>query len=57
MLDCSYVEAVIKWCEENNVELETAADLIKKSSPLKTKIQAEAEEVNILKKTSGTLPL
>ena len=38
-----YIEAVILWCEDNNLEIETAAGLIKKDSVIKDKIQYEAE--------------
>ena len=52
----SYIEAVILWCEKNNLELETAAYWIKKDPVIKAKIQFEAENLNILKK-GATLPI
>ena len=54
--DVDYIDAVITWCEKNNLEVETAAYWIKKDSVLKAKIQIEAENLNIIKKTSERLP-
>jgi hypothetical protein len=51
-----YIDAVILWCETNGVEVEYAANLIKKNQVLKLKIQIEAENLNYVKKTAR-LPL
>jgi hypothetical protein len=45
-----YIDAVVYWCEKNNVEVEYAAALIKKDPVFKSKIEVEAENLNILKK-------
>jgi hypothetical protein len=45
-----YIEAVVIWCENNNFEIEFAADLIKKNPLIKSKIQIEAENLNFLKR-------
>lgn len=45
-----YIEAVIYWCEKNNLEVETAAYWIKKDAVMRSKIQLEAENINVLKK-------
>lgn len=50
--EMSYIDAVIYYCEINGIELETAASLIKSSAKMKAKIQNEAEENNLLPKTS-----
>lgn len=47
-----YIDAVVHWCEKNNVEVEYAAALIKKDSVILSQIQTEAENLNILKKTA-----
>lgn len=52
-----YYEAVLLYCEANNIEIETAASLIKQNSSLKAKIQVEAENINMVKKTSARLPI
>jgi hypothetical protein len=48
----SYLDAVIFWCESNNFDVEYAASLIRKDTVMKTKIYAEAESSNNLKKVS-----
>lgn len=47
-----YIDAIIFWCESNNIEVEYAANLIKKNQVLKLKVQKEAEDLNFLKKTA-----
>jgi hypothetical protein len=52
----NYLDAVILYCEENSIEIETAATLIKGSSKFKARIQDDAEELNFLPK-SRKLPI
>jgi Phage late-transcription coactivator len=47
----SYLDAVILYCEQNQIEIETAASLIRGSTKMKSKIQDDAEELNYLPKT------
>lgn len=47
-----YFEAVMHYCEKNNLEVEAIAAVIKQNSILKAKIQLIAEDLNLLKKTS-----
>jgi hypothetical protein len=47
-----YIEAVVHWCEINNVEVELAALLVEKDPLMKSMIQTEAEDLHILKKTA-----
>jgi hypothetical protein len=51
-----YIDAVVHWCELNNVEVEYAASLVKRDSVIMSEIQTEAENLNVLKKTAK-LPL
>jgi hypothetical protein len=44
------------WCEKNKLEVETAAYWIKKDPTMKAKLQAEAENLNILKR-GARLPI
>jgi hypothetical protein len=46
----SYIDAIIHFCEKNNIDVESVPKLI--SKPLKEKIKYEATELNFLKKTS-----
>ena len=53
--DMSYVDAIVKYCEENNIEIETTARLITKQ--LKEKIQHQSAQLNLLKgRKPGVLP-
>lgn len=51
-----YIDAVVFWCQKNNLEIETAAYWIKKDPVMRSKIQVEAENMNILKK-GARLPI
>ena len=52
----NYIDAIVEYCTENEIELETVGKLV--SKPLKEKIKCEAIELNYLKSTSkGKLPL
>ena len=54
--DFNYIDAIVYYCEENKIELESVPKLI--SKPLKEKLKAEAVELNFLKRTSrARLPL
>mgnify|MGYP001476304157 FL=1 len=51
-----YMDAIIFFCEKNNVDVESVPKLV--SKPLKEKLKAEAMELNLLKRTSrAKLPL
>ena len=52
----TYMDAIIWYCEQNNIEIETTSRLISKS--LKEKIQVEAMNANMLKvEKAGKLPI
>jgi hypothetical protein len=51
-----YIDAVVFWCQKNNLEIETAAYWIKKDPVMKSKIQLEAENLNVLKR-GARLPI
>ena len=52
----SYIDAIVQYCEDNNIEVDSVNKLV--SKPLKEKLRFEATELNYLKKTSrGRLPL
>ena len=46
----SYIDAVVHFCQQNNIEMETAASIIKASSKMKKKIKVEATDLNLMKK-------
>lgn len=47
-----YIDAIVGWCEKHNLEVEYAAQLIKRDPVLKAKLQVEAENLNYIKKPS-----
>ena len=52
----NYIDAIIHFCEQNNIDVESVPKLI--SKPLKEKIKCDALELNFMKKTSrAKLPL
>ena len=46
----SYIDAIIHFCEQNNIDVESVPKLI--SKPLKEKIKCDALELNFMKRTS-----
>ena len=48
--DMNYIDAIVHFCEQNNIDLESVPKLI--SKPLKEKIKCDALELNFMKKTS-----
>ena len=51
-----YIDAIIHYCEQNAIDVESVPKLITK--PLKEKLKWEATELNFLKRTSrAKLPL
>ena len=48
--DMNYIDAIVFFCEQNNIDVESVPKLI--SKPLKEKIKYEAQELNFLKRSS-----
>ena len=46
----TYIDAVMHYCEENKLEPETAGQMV--GGKLKQRIQDEAEQLNLIQKTS-----
>ncbi len=54
--DLNYIDAIVHYCDENKIEVDSVSKLI--SKPLKEKIKAQATELNFLKRTTlAKLPL
>ena len=52
----NYIDAIVHFCDQNSIDLESVPKLIPK--PLKEKIKYEAQELNFLKRTSrAKLPI
>lgn len=53
---CNYIEAIVLFCEENSLEIESVTKLI--SKPLKERLKWDATRLNFMKKTSrARLPI
>ena len=48
--DMNYIDAIVHFCEQNSLDLESVPKLI--SKPLKEKIKCDAQELNFMKRTS-----
>ena len=48
--DMNYIDAIVFFCEKNNIDVESVPKLI--SKPLKEKIKWDAQQLNFMKKTS-----
>lgn len=46
----NYIDAIVHYCEMNEIEIESVAKLI--SKPLKEKLKYDAQKLNFIKKTS-----
>ena len=52
----NYIDAIVHFCDQNSIDLESVPKLIPK--PLKEKIKYQAQELNFLKRTSrAKLPI
>jgi len=49
-IDMNYIDAIVYYCEQNNLEVDSVGKLI--SKPLKEKIKCDAINLNFLKRTS-----
>lgn len=49
-LKCNRIDAIVYHCEQTGMEIDIASSLI--SSALKSRIREEAQELNLLRKTS-----
>lgn len=52
MHDISYMDAIIMYCDENGLELDSLAETIKEIPILFSHIEEEAESLNYIKKHS-----
>ena len=48
--EMNYIDAIVHFCEQNSIDLESVPKLI--SKPLKEKIKCDALELNFMKRTS-----
>ena len=54
--EMNYIDAIVHFCDENNIDVESVPKLI--SKPLKEKIKCDAQQLIFMKKTSrAKLPI
>jgi hypothetical protein len=53
--DYTYLEAIVEYCKTTGLEIEVAATLI--NGNLKTKIEGQAMDLNLLKEKTNKLPI
>jgi len=46
----SYIEALVEYAKERNLEIETVAEIVKKSAVIKEKIRSEATKLKLVKR-------
>ena len=46
----NYIDAIVNYCESNEIEIESVSKLI--SKPLKEKLKFDAQRLNFMKKTT-----
>ena len=49
------MDAIVHYCQKNDIEIETGAKLV--NTIIKSKLEAEASELNCLKEKSAKLPV
>jgi hypothetical protein len=45
----SYIDSLVDYARENNIEIETVAEIVKKSAIIKEKVRSEAKDKRLLK--------
>ena len=48
----TYMDAVIHFCQKNDMDIEAAASMLKSNQRIRASIQCEGEELNFLAKTA-----
>lgn len=50
-----YIDALVHFAEKNNIEIETVAQIVKKSSILREKVKTEAIKLKMVRKDETDL--
>lgn len=53
----SYIEAALLYCDSNGIDVEQAASVLINDKNMISKIEIEAENLNMMKTTKARLPL
>jgi hypothetical protein len=52
-LGSSYIDALVEYAKEQDMEIETVAEIVKKSAVIKEKIRSEAKSKRLLKENTN----
>ena len=47
----SYIDALVAYADQNNIEMQLIGDIVKRSPVLKAKVRQDAEDLRLLEKT------
>jgi hypothetical protein len=50
----SYIDSLLEYAKENDIEIETVAEIVKKSPIIKEKIRSEAKDKRLLKNNGAS---
>lgn len=50
--DVSFIDALVHYAEENDLEVELVGEIVRRSQVLKSKVREDAEVLNLLDKTT-----
>jgi len=53
-LGSSYIDALVEYAKERDIEIETIAEIVKKSTVIKEKVRTEAKTKRLLKETNDS---
>lgn len=53
----SYIEALLEYAKNNNIEVESIAEIVKKSDIIKEKVRSEAISMRLIKKDSNVFDI
>jgi len=54
---CDYLDAILLYIEERELEVETVAALVRNSVVIKSKLQAECVDMNLIAGATAKLPI
>lgn len=53
----SYVDAIVRWCEDRGLEPEVGAEMAQKFPLIRSRLQMEAEDLRLIKSDGARLPI
>lgn len=53
----TYIEALVEYAKKKDIEIETIAEIVKKSPVIKEKIRSEAVKIKMVKRDANVIQL